>query len=307
MEKQTEWNELVVQVPRTQADTAEAVLTVLANGGLYIEDYANLEADVLAIAHIDLIEQELLDKPRDIVLFHLYFSPEQDMAAVLEEMHARLLTAGVQAAVTQDTVKEEDWATAWKQYYHPIEIGSRLAVVPSWEEYKSDRVVLRLDPGMAFGTGTHETTWLCLEWLDEVIKGGEDLLDVGTGSGILAIAGLLLGAAHADAVDIDAMAVRTAGENAQRNGVAQNLQVIIGDLAQKIKGTYQVVTANIVADAICRLAPALPVLLAPSGRLITSGIILEKQEAVEQAMQQAGLQVLEVRKKNGWVALVAGR
>lgn len=300
-----EWTDITITVPRVAADTAEAVATAIASGGLYIEDYADLEAQVQAIAHVDLIEPELLQKPRDIVIIHLYLSPDDNAAQVLETLRGRLLAAEVPHTLATKGVQQEDWESSWKQYYHPIEIGRRLAVAPSWEAYSSTRTTLRLDPGMAFGTGTHETTYLCLEALDERIQGGERVLDIGTGSGILAVAALLLGAQSALGIDIDPMAVRTAGENAQRNGVQDRLIVKVGDLASAASGTYDIITANIVADAIIRLAPQVPQLLAEDGVFIASGIITEREEQVAEALQAAGLHLLPPLHKNGWAALLA--
>ena len=214
-----EWTDLKISAPRQYADTVEAIATGISGGGIYIEDYADLEAQVQAIAHVDLIEQELLEKDRETVIVHMYLSPDENPAEVVELLNSRLTAAAVPYTLALDGVEQEDWENAWRKYYHAMEIGSRLAICPSWEEYEGDRTVIRLDPGMAFGTGTHETTSLCLEQLDQRIQGGERVLDIGTGSGILAIAALLLGAGSAEGVDIDPMCVRTAGENAALNGV----------------------------------------------------------------------------------------
>lgn len=300
-----QWTDISLTVPRAGAEAAIAIATGISGSGLYIEDYADIEAQVQAIAHVDLIEQELLDKPRDAVIIHLYLSGKQEVAAVVELLHARLLAAGVQATVNTTGVQQEDWENSWKQYYHPIQIGRRLAVAPSWEQYNSSRVTLRLDPGMAFGTGTHETTFLCLEILDEMVQGGERLLDIGTGSGILAVAALLLGAGSATGIDIDPMAVRTATENAQRNGVQNRFTATVGNLAAGASGRYNIITANIVADAICSLAPAIPPLLAPGGCFIASGIISPRRQDVEQALCAAGLQLCATRTKNDWVAITS--
>lgn len=201
------------------------------------------------IAHVDLIEQELLDKPRDTVIIHLYLEPGASQVETLALIAARMEAAGIPYTVETEGVEQEDWQNGWRKYYHPMEIGSRLAVVPSWQQYDTDRVKLILDPGLAFGTGGHETTSLCLEALDEQVRGGERVLDIGTGSGILAIAALKLGAASAEGVDIDPVAVRTAGENAALNGVQDKLTVLVGDLSDKASGTYDIITANIVANA----------------------------------------------------------
>ena len=180
-------------------------------------------------------------------------------------------------------------------------------MVPSWETYENTdgRAVLKLDPGMAFGTGTHETTNLCLEALDEFVKGGERLLDIGTGSGILAIAALLLGAKSAEGVDIDPMCVRTAGENARLNGVQEQFQVLVGDLSDQAEGRYDIITANIVAAAILSLAPDLPSLMGPDTLFIASGIIDQKKDEVIAGLQKVGLQVVDVREKRGWECILA--
>lgn len=300
-----EWTDIIVEVPKPKADEATAAIGSVFDGGLYIEDYSDLEEGVRMIAHIDLIEQALRELPKDIVKIHLYLSPEASPAPLVEALRGRLLAAGIDHGINTAGVNQEDWETSWKQYYHPIEIGERLAVAPTWEEYESGRVTLRLDPGMAFGTGTHETTYLCMELLDEMVRGGERVLDVGTGSGILSVAALLLGAKEADGVDIDPMCVRTARENAQRNGVEDSFTVHVGDLAEKANGPYDIVLANIVADAIIRLAPAIPPLLGDGAPFIASGIIDDREQDVVQALTALGLDVRKVLRKNGWVALVA--
>ena len=179
-----EWTDIKTTVPAVWAETAEAIATGISGGGIYIEDYRDLEAQVEAIAHVDLIEQELLDKSRDEVAVHLYIAPDENFAEIGELMRDRLERAEVPYRMEYTGVRQEDWETGWKAYYHAMDIGTRLAVVPSWEAYETDRAVITLDPGMAFGTGTHETTALCLETLDGLVKGGERVLDIGTGSGI---------------------------------------------------------------------------------------------------------------------------
>lgn len=299
-----EWTDIQLTVAHTDAEAAEAVATVIAEGGIYIEDYSDLEQQVAEIAHVDLIEQELLDKPRDRVIIHMYLEPGASPVETLALIAARMEAAGIGYTVRTEGVEQEDWQNGWRKYYHPMEIGRRLAVVPSWQEYDTDRVKLVLDPGLAFGTGGHETTSLCLEALDEHVQGGERVLDIGTGSGILAIAALKLGAAVAEGVDIDPVAVRTAGENAALNGVADRLTVLVGDLSDQAGGTYQIITANIVANAIKSLAPAVPGLLAEDGLFIASGIIDSRKDEVIAALQAAGLRVAEVKEKRGWECIL---
>lgn len=302
-----EWTDITITVPQKYADTAEAIATMVANGGIYIEDYSDLEQQAWEIAHVDLIEQDLLDQPRDIVKVHMYLAPDENLAEVLPLFRERLEASGIEYTLSTAGVEQEDWQNAWKKYYHAMDIGKRLAIVPGWEEYQTDRTVITMDPGMAFGTGTHETTSLCLEVLDERVKGGERMLDIGTGSGILAIAALKLGAAEAEGVDIDPMCVRTAGENAALNGVQDRLKVLVGDLSDKATGTYDLITANIVAAAIISLAPHVPALLAPGAVFIASGIIDTRKDEVIAGVTAAGLDVVEIHEKNGWVALVCRR
>ncbi len=299
-----QWTDLCITVPKSQADSAEAIATGISGSGIYIEDYSDLEAQVEAIAHVDLIEQDLLEKDRSKVLVHLYLSPDENPAEVIDLLHQRLSAAELDYQLNTAGVEQEDWENGWKAYYHAIDIGRRLAVVPSWEEHPTQRTVLKLDPGMAFGTGTHETTALCLEVLDSLVQGGERMLDIGTGSGILAIAALLLGAKQAEGVDIDPMCVRTAGENAQLNGVSDRLTVLVGDLSEKASGKYKIITANIVANAILHLAPAVPALLEEDGIFIASGIIDTRRDEVIDGLTAVGLDVFDVREKNGWVALL---
>ncbi|MDD6320052.1 MAG: 50S ribosomal protein L11 methyltransferase [Oscillospiraceae bacterium] len=299
-----EWTDIQITVPAQYAETAEAIATMVSNGGIYIEDYRDLEQQAWEIAHVDLIEQELLDKPRDIVKVHMYLAPDENPAEILPLFKERLEDSGIEYKLETSGVEQEDWQNAWKKYYHAMDIGERLAIVPGWEDYDTDRIVITMDPGMAFGTGTHETTSLCLETLDSLVKGGERVLDIGTGSGILAIAALKLGAACAEGVDIDPMCVRTAGENAARNGVEDRFTVLVGDLSDKASGQYNIITANIVAAAILSLAPNVPALMAPGARFIASGIIDTRKEEVLTGLRAAGLEPVEIKEKRGWVCII---
>ncbi len=299
------WTDLIVEVTQEHNEVATDILTGLSEGGLYIEDYAHLEQDVLEIAHIDLIEDTLLQKPKDLVLIHVYLSPEEAPAPIAEHIQGLFSAMNIPHRIVLNSVRQEDWENAWKQHYHPIEIGEKLVVVPSWEHCESTRIQLQLDPGMAFGTGTHETTLLCLETLEKEIRGGETLLDIGTGSGILAVAALLLGAQHAVGIDIDPLCVRTARENAECNGVQDRLQLICGDLASEVTGRFPLITANIVADAIIRLAPALPSLLQEDGLFVASGVLTQRASEVCTALQNVGLVEPRILQKNDWVAILA--
>ena len=201
---------------------------------------------------------------------------------------------------------EEDWLNNWKQYFNPIPIGEKLLIRPTWrDKYDAgDRVVLNLDPGLAFGTGTHETTRLVLQVIEKYVKPGTKFLDIGCGSGILAVAALLLGSESAVGVDIDEMAVKTAKENAELNNVADRFEVLCGNLTDKISGKYDVIAANIVADAIIALSGDVDKFMNEDSVYIMSGIIDMRSVEVEAAVSEK-FDIIEKYEENGWVCLVA--
>jgi ribosomal protein L11 methyltransferase len=204
---------------------------------------------------------------------------------------------------------EEGWADNWKQYYKPTRIGNRVVIVPEWEDYKAGvgDTVVKMDPGAAFGTGTHETTRLCIEFLEEFVTKSTRLLDIGTGSGILAVTALALGAKSAFGVDIDELATKVALENAQLNGVETRLITRRGNLAENVDGTYNLITANIVADVIMLLAPDVPRHLAQGGIFIASGIIAPREEEVRKELARNGLIVFNSKNQKNWVSLACKR
>jgi len=198
----------------------------------------------------------------------------------------------------------EDWINNWKQYFKPIPVGEKLLIRPIWEEDfdPRGRAVLNLEPGLAFGTGTHETTRLCMELIEKYLPEGADFLDMGCGSGILSVAALLLGARSAVGVDIDPLAVKTAVENARLNGVEGRFTGVCGNLAEKVMGQYQLIAANIVAVVVILLSQDAPDFLAPGGVYVISGIIDSRERDVLDAL--AGrFQVVERREDRGWVAM----
>lgn len=299
------WNELTVKVKTEDTARASDVCTVIADMGIYVEDYSDLENVVWNIAHVDLIEQELLERDRTHSLIHVYIKQEKDALECVEFIKARLDAEGIEYETSIVGVNEEDWANNWKQYYHTQRIGKRIVVTPSWEEYtpSGDDVQMRLDPGMAFGTGTHDTTRLCLELLEEVVTPETRILDVGTGSGILSVGGVLLGAPSALGVDIDPVAVKVANENAEINEVSDKTEFVCGDLTDKVHGKFEIVTANIVADVIIRLLSTVKNYLLKGGVLIVSGIIDTRADEVESACHEAGFVTEKRLEHGGWVAI----
>lgn len=304
------WTELILTVPVRELEKAEAVASLAAPGGLYTEDYSTLEATVEEIAHIDLIDEELLRADRDTARIHLYVAPDHNPAETEAFLREKLTAAGLSFDLAGRTVNEEDWSTSWKQFYRPSPVGERLFILPAWQEEPEEakgRAVLRLDPGAAFGTGSHETTRLCLTVLEKYAREGVRMLDVGCGSGILAIACAKLGVTDAYGVDIDPVAVRVAKENARENGVDGCISFLCGDLAEQVEGPFDLVAANLVADVIKRLLTTLPGLMKPGAVAVFSGIIDTREEEMVKAISDAGLTVVSVLRERGWVAIEAVR
>lgn len=301
-----DYTEIVISTDVKNLDAAEAIANMTVPYGIYIEDYSNLEDDVHTIAHIDLIDEELLLKDRSKGLIHIYIDPEQNPGEAVSFLRERLSLSGIDYEIDCKVCKESDWANNWRKYYKPIKIGKRLLVCPAWikDENEDNRKVLLLEPGMAFGTGAHETTRLCLSLADRFVKGNEEVLDVGCGSGILSVAALILGAGHADAVDIDPLAVKTADENAYDNGVSERFCAVCGDLTDKISGKYDIVFANIVADAIIRLNVNISGFMKKGARYIMSGIIDTREDEVIASLPEC-FEVLCIERENGWSAVCA--
>ena len=301
-----DWTEIKISVSTQDVDKAGDIAQMVVPYGIYIEDYSELEQEVRDIAHIDLIDEELLEKDRSKAIVHIYISPEDNPGEAVAFLSERYRSEGIAFEIITENCREQDWLNNWKQYFHPIEIGKKLLIRPTWRESydAGDRLVLNIDPGVAFGTGSHETTRLCLETLEKYVKDGDSVLDVGCGSGILSIAALLLGADNATGVDIDKTAVKTARENAQLNGVSDKFNVICGNLTEKISGKFDIIVANIVADAIISLSEGVREFMTDDTVYIMSGIIDTRLDEVMKALEPS-FNVVEVIEDNGWACIVA--
>jgi len=296
------WIRICVRAKREYLDTLTAICSMVDNA-LMIEDFSDVEKDLDGV-YGDLIDEELLKKDRTTAAVSVFVPDEQSPREAELYIRSRLAEEGIEAEVTLSGVREEDWADSWKQYYHPIHTGRRLVIVPVWEEYEAQpgELTVLMDPGMAFGTGTHETTRLCASLLEDVVRPGASVLDVGCGSGILAICASKLGASECFACDIDPVAVRIARENAARNGT-DNVTAAVSDLLAGVpRKQYDVCVANIVADVILRMAPDVGRYLKPDGVLIVSGIIEERADEVIAALEQNGYAIADSRRENGWYA-----
>lgn len=303
-----DWTEIKITVDTKDIDTAGDIANMVVPYGIYIEDYSDLEREAMEIAHIDLIDEDLLAKDRTKGIVHIYIDPQdhpQEAAAFLTE---RLAAAGIENEIDLTQCKNADWENNWKQFYKPMEIGERLIVVPEWEQANTQgRIPLILNPGLTFGTGSHATTRLCLTALEEGIHGGERVLDLGCGSGILSIAALRLGAEHAFACDIDEKCVEVAYENAALNGIDRSRYTVRwGDvlsdqqLKAEIGGGYDMVVANIVADVIIGLSGQVRPFLKEDGLFLCSGIIDDRAEEVARHLREAGWDILRTRQSEGW-------
>lgn len=300
------WTEITVSVPNEYTESASAIANMTVPYGIYIEDYSDLETSAWEIAHIDLIDEDLINKDRKNSVIHIYISECDNAAEALEFLKERLTAEKIPFEAGSIGVDDADWNENWKKYFKPIEIGEKLAVVPSWEEYENreNRTILSIDPGAAFGTGTHATTSLCLELLQGFADDDTEMLDIGCGSGILGLASVLLGCKKAFGVDIDAQSVKTARENAEINGISDKATFEVGDLTQVVSGKYGVICANIVADVIIRLLPDVDEFMTEGGVLIVSGIIDIRKDDVLKAVNDNGFKIADQKYKDNWCAFV---
>lgn len=300
------WTEIIISVNVADVDKASAIANMVVPYGIYIEDYSHLESRVQEIAHIDLIDEQLLKKDRSRALIHIYLEPEVNPAEALAFLSERFTAENISHSIDTSLTAEEDWRNNWKKYFNPTPIGEKILIRPSWRDDfdPCGRVVLNIDPGLAFGTGSHETTGLCLEAIEKRLVPGSAVLDIGCGSGILAIASLLLGAHSAVGVDIDEIAVKTARDNARINGVEDRFTGIVGDLTEKVTGKYNLIVANIVADAIISLSSRVKAFMAPGAVYIMSGIIDDRADQVAREVGRS-FDIIETRENNGWVCLAA--
>lgn len=307
------WNEVKVA---TASEAVEAVANILMEqgaSGVAIEDVLDVE-NFKSDAYGEILDKKTYTTLDEGALVMAYFPETIFLPEILPFIQAsidRLPEFGLAIGkneVTVQEVTEEAWATAWKKYYHPVRISRYLTIVPSWENYQAqtpaDEKIITLDPGMAFGTGTHPTTRMTLQALEVYLRGGETVLDVGTGSGVLSIASKHLGAASVYAYDLDEVAVRSAKENMALNPVAKDVAVTANNLLQKVTTEADVIVANILADIILLMIPDAWRLLKPEGVLIVSGIIEEKKQTVIDAMTQQGFVVEEVFNQKDWYAIV---
>ena len=300
---QTEWTQIKVKVKLERLDEAVAIMNMVSNY-LQIEDYSDID---LKTCYGDLIDEAILNADKTVAYVSVYLPIDGGVADTLVFLRERFSSLNPEAEITVSGVNEEDWANSWKAYYKPIKIGERIVIVPAWEKYSAepDEIIVRMDPGMAFGTGTHETTRLVIRLLEKYVKDGMRVADVGCGSGILAICASKLGAGECKAYDIDPVAVKVANENIKDSGLT-NVTCDVSDLLRQVDktgGTYDVICANIVADIIIRMMPDVGELMDENSVILASGIIVERSEDVINAFASHGFEIVERIDENGWCAL----
>ena len=312
-----DWIELTVHTTTQGAEVVSDALMLSGATGTMVEDRADIPDPDKPNGYWEIIDPKLIESLPEDVQVHAWFEPDATFQERLQalrsqlDMNRRLAPEVDLGTLAIDTVnvKDEDWSEVWKQFYKPFRAGRSLVVKPTWEPYDAkpgDRVI-EIDPGMAFGSGTHETTGMCLELLEEAVHGGERVIDVGTGSGILAIGAALLGAKDVLAIDIDPTAVKVARENVAHNHLEQTITTLEGNLLEKVDAQCEVCVANIIADVICMFAAPLNDHIVPGGLFICSGIIKEREQDVTDALLAAHYTILDIRRKGEWVAMISRR
>lgn len=308
------WIEVTV---KTTTEAVEAVSNILLEercGGVMIEDPKDFLFQEKNELDWDYVEEEVFNKSnQDGVLIKAYIPEERNVLEFIENIKAKIsllpsydLNIG-EGTVSLNNVNESDWANEWKKYYRPTKIGQRIVVKPTWEDYeeKEGDLIIELDPGMAFGTGTHETTSMCIRELEKYVDSNKRIFDIGCGSGILAIAAAKLGAKEVVAGDLDEVAVRVSKENCELNNVSDKVTVKHGSLFEVVEGKADIIVANIIADIIKMLANDVSKFLNKDGVFISSGIIHAKIDEVVESLEKNKFEIVEIIKLGEWSAIVS--
>ncbi len=311
-----EWLAYTVLTTTEASDTVSNLLIEAGSQGVMIEDKNDVAANQRPEGQWDIIDEEIARRMGDDVKVTGYYPVDERIADTVAHIGAELKRLGAldlgfdagKLTSSTNAVDEEDWAESWKKSYKPFRLGRHMVVKPGWETFEAlpgDKII-EIDPGMAFGTGTHETTGLCVELVEEIVKPGMDVIDIGTGTGILAIAAALMGA-RVLATDLDRVAVRVAAENVNKNGFSDVIRTRAGDLLEAVDETADVVAANIIADVIRMLAAPVRAHIRPGGKFICSGIARERKAEVVEALEAAGYKNLDIRDRGEWSAIAADR
>lgn len=307
------WSEIAIHTTHEATEAVANILYEAGASGVIIED--SVEPDrIRENLYGEIVELDRNDYPSEGVIVKAYLPVNSFLIETMKEIKlsiAELPGYGLDISINEiktSEVDDEDWATAWKKYYHPVKISGRFTIVPTWEEYTpvdSDELIVELDPGMAFGTGTHPTTVMCMQALEKYVRKDDIVVDVGTGSGVLSIGAAMLGAKSVHALDLDQVAVIAAQENIELNKVDHIVQVTHGNLLESIAVTPQVIIANILAEVIVTFSQDAANLLPQDGLFIVSGIIEEKRDFVKEDLLAKGFEIVESVLMEDWVAIIA--
>ena len=310
-----DWIELIVHTTTEGTDPVSDILMEAGASGTMIEDRSDIPDPNQPHGIWEIIDPALPDSMPEDVQVHAWYEESPSLPSLLDSIQGRLselsaLRSGLGSMkIDSRSVNDNTWTDVWKKYFKPFYAGKHLVVKPTWEPFTpapEDRVI-EIDPGMAFGSGTHETTGMCLSLLENVISGGEDIIDVGTGSGILAIGAALLGAGHVLAVDIDPDAVKVALENVRNNHVDSIVTVQQGNLLERVSEICDICVANIISDVIIAFAAPLMAHIRPGGLFICSGIVSLRSSEVASALTAAGYEILRTETRGEWTAFLSRR
>ena len=310
-----EWIEVIVHTTTEGSESVSYEMIEIGSAGTMIEDRADIPDPGKPHGIWEIIDPKLIETMPEDVQVHGWFEDDGNGKAAVSGLHDRLEIMKSEhpeygtLEIDYRTVSDEEWKDTWKKYYKPFYVTDHMVIKPTWEDFTpqaGDRVI-EIDPGMAFGSGTHETTAMCIQLLQDEIKGGENVIDVGTGSGILAIAAGLLGAGSVLAVDIDRDAVRVATKNVEHNCLEQIISVREGDLLKHVKEQCDICVANIISDVIIANCASLMQHIVSGGRLICSGIVKDRTEEVRSALDKAGYEILQECHRGEWTAFLCRR
>lgn len=305
------WSEICIHTTQSAIEPVSNILHEAGASGVVIEDPQDLErAWETKFGEIYQLSPD--DYPKEGVLVKAYLPVNSflgETVDAIKEAINQLVEFDIDLGhntVSVSEVNEEEWATAWKKYYKPVKVSEKITITPTWEEYErihDEELIIELDPGMAFGTGTHPTTVLCIQALERHLTDGDNVIDVGTGSGVLSIAAAKLGASHIDALDLDEVAVQSAKLNIKLNKVQDVVTVKQGNLLEGISSSPDLIVANILADVIVKMTDDAYTVLRPGGKLVTSGIIQGKRKEVKEAMLASGFEIIEIMEMEDWLAI----
>ncbi|OPX42668.1 ribosomal protein L11 methyltransferase [Ruminiclostridium hungatei] len=307
------WYEIRVNTTEEASDAVAEMLTSMGAGGVAIKDPFDIRREIEKPNTLDYADEEFLEALGEDVVISAYFQNGLSIDELLKQINEGLANISQFLNIGKGLegygeVDDEDWSTAWKKYYKPFKLTDRIVVKPTWEAYEASgsEIIVEMDPGMAFGTGTHETTQMCSLLLDKYMSAGSEVLDVGCGTGILAIIASKLGAESVRALDIDEVAVKVAKENVEINGESVKIETrrgILSDLNQDGQ-KFDIIVANIIANVIIDLSTLIPYYLKKNSLFITSGIIRERKQDVIDACSKSGMGLIESLEMGEWVAMV---